>query len=152
MLLSLLLLADLTGSWTLDREASEDMDTLLRETQDLSWVERRLAATVDVTHVITQQGDTLEILIVAPVYERKSTLETDKTWRPSTGRNGPTTQRAWWEGEILVVESRGSVADGTPALYRTERSVADDDMTLLLTITAEDGRSWRVKRVLRRVD
>ncbi len=102
--MSRLLAVDLSGSWALDRKAGEDMDTLLVETQDLSWLERQLAGSVDV----------------------------------------------WWEGEVLVVESKGALADGTSALYRTERWIEGDDMFFVLSIDAEDGRSWKVKRVLRR--
>ena len=142
--------ADMTGRWELDRAASEDMDTLLQETQELSWLERQLAGSVDVTHVIAQQGATVQVDVVAPAFTSSATLVTDKQWRDATLRTGPASQRAWWEGEVLVVESKGSLADGTSALYRTERWIEGDDMFFVLSIDAEDGRSWKVKRVLRR--
>jgi hypothetical protein len=150
ILMSLVVLADLSGTWALDREASEPMETLLTETQELSWIERQLVSSVDVEHVISQDGEAVDVDVVTAIYTRNAKLTTDGEWRDATLRTGPAQQRSYWEGEVLVVVSKGTIADGTDAVYTTRRWVDGDDMFFELHIAASDGREWTSKRVLRR--
>ena len=152
MWLSLILLADFSGTWALDRDASESMDVLLAETQDLSWIERKMMGSVDINHVIVQSDDAVVVDVVSDVFTRSSTLHPDGEWRDVTMRSGPGKQRVWWEGEILVTESKGQLADGTAATYTTRRWTEGTTMYLQLTIVSDDGRSWTARRVFKKTE
>ena len=152
MWLSLLLLADFSGTWALDREASESMEVLLVETQDLSWIQRKMLGSIDVNHVIVQTEEAVVVDVVTDVFTRNSTLYTDGEWRDVTMREGPGKQRTWWDGEVLVTQSKGPLADGTAATYTTRRWTEGTTMYMQLTIVADDGRSWKVKRVFKKTE
>ncbi len=76
--------ADLAGTWVLDKDASESVDAMLKA-QGVSFVERKVAAGLDVTQTIAVSGDAITLHIVTSKKTEDQALTAD-----GVGREAPT--------------------------------------------------------------
>lgn len=144
---------DLSGTWQIDEDASESIEPLL-QARGASWLERQAIKHITVQHVITQQGDRVEVNIRSTVYSRQDVHLADGVARVrESERGGDVTVTDRWDEAGLVTESRMVLADGVPAVLTVRRTVVDDGATLRmdLALRAEDGRDVEVTRILRRL-
>lgn len=76
-----------TGTWLLDRSASDDLGPLLKA-QGVSWIKRQMAAKTSMTQVITDHGTRLVVRVENASGTRESELALDGVAREQTGERG----------------------------------------------------------------
>lgn len=143
---------DFSGTWELDKEASDDFDALLKA-QGASWAERKLAKGISVTQVITQSGDTVTVELQTTVKDSTHVLEVDGVPREITGPEGGTsTVTNAWVGEAMVTTTTGTDKNGNPVGSTVTRTLSDDGhtMTQTLEVLALDGKTYKADRIFRK--
>ena len=60
---------DLSGAWVLDEARSQSMDPIL-EARGVSWVERQAMSWIDLTTILSVEGDALIVAVESSVYSR----------------------------------------------------------------------------------
>lgn len=144
---------DLTGVWTLDHEASEDMDDILAA-RGASWMERQAIKRIPVTHHISQSDEVVVVRIQSKVYEREDVHHVDGETRVVTGRKGDRVQVSHrWDAQNpgLVTETRLTLDGDAPGTMTVHRTVKGERMLLNITVKVDDGREMSALRVLKRV-
>lgn len=142
--------ADLSGTWQLDRKASDSPEELL-QAQGVGFMKRKAAAGLDVTQNITQEGDQLTIQTVTSANTKTDTIEVDGETRSVQGKRGTAKVRHEWRGEVLVTTSTMPMKDGEGQIV-TQRSLSDDGKTLTqrIELTRPDGSKVSLNRIFRK--
>ncbi len=142
--------ADFSGTWSLDRDASDSPEPLLKA-QGVGWMKRKAAAGMDVTQNITHQGDKLTIETVTSARTKTDTLQVDGETRTVEGDKGAAQVRHEWQGEVLVSTSALQTKDG-PGTLVVHRKLSDDGQTLeqRIALTLADGSTVEIARVFRK--
>ncbi len=139
---------DLSGTWALDLEASDSLDPLMKA-RGMGWMKRKLAANMEVTQVIVQQGDTLEVQLLSAVRTESMTLHVDGKTREETTSEGPSQVSHRWSGDALETRSE-AVRDGVSTTARIVRTVEDGGKTMRQRMEVRiDGVEFVVNRVFR---
>jgi hypothetical protein len=143
---------DLSGTWVLDKQASEDLDPIL-QASGASWLERQAAKGVKVTRIIKQDGDTLHIEVDSSAKDSEETVTVDGVSRQRTsdrGRVATVTHR--WDGDAWVSESVTQDEAGQTVRVTQTNTVSADGATMTTTIRLERGSDApiAVDRVYRR--
>lgn len=141
----------LSGRWTLDRAASDDLDAFL-EAQGFGGLERAIAKRMKVTHVVEDAGATVRVRMESALRTTDKTYTVDGVERMDETPEGPvasTFTRS--EGGGLHSVSRGVTRDGAPFQLTTDRVLRPDGaMELVLVLVREGGTPITVRRVFRR--
>ena len=145
---------DLTGTWTLDLEASDPVDSLLA-VQGLSLPERSLASRMAVTQTIVQAPGQIRIQVDSVARSRSELLHLDGREETVQSESaGPVRTRTQWapDGVTLVTRSDVRLADGRPATLVVSRRLADGGRTLLqrLDLAVASGERLAATRVFRK--
>jgi len=145
--------ADFSGAWAIDEAASQSMDPVLA-LQDVSWVKRKLAESMDHEQVAVQTDTGLTITydnLVGPVVQE---LFFDGQPHASVNPAGlPTTFIAIWQDEALVATGPVTNDDGREGYLKEHRTLSADGetMTILVTVAVEGAGEATVRRVFRRL-
>lgn len=143
---------DLSGTWVLDKEASDSVDELLKS-QGVSWAQRKVVAGLDVTQVISQSGDSVTVAVDTSKKDRTETLVADGVARQVTSDEGATaTVTHSWQGSALVTRSSGVDKQGRQAETTITRTLEDGGGTLrqLIEFSADDGTTASAARIFRK--
>lgn len=143
---------DFSGTWQLDRAASDSMEPLLKA-QGISMVERKIASSLDITQVIQQAEDTLDLEVKSTAKNVVQKLIVDgESRRIESDRTGPSMVSHRWKGTVLITHSIGADPDGVPIRTTITRSLDDGGATMTQTIvqTTDNGTPITVRRVFRR--
>lgn len=144
--------AELSGTWSLDREASDDVGALL-EARGYPWVLRQAAQHSQVTQTFTFSGDELNIHVVTSLRESNDLLLTNGARQTRTTDRGEAAEY-WtrWSDDALVTTSVITSSDGQVARFIVSRRVEADGAVLRQTMTYQppDGRVLSADRVFRR--
>ncbi len=141
---------DLTGTWTLDKDASDAPGELLKA-QGASYVERKVAAEIDMTLVITQAGDEVTIETQSRMQASPQTLIVDGVARQVTNDKGEVSNVVHsWQNNTLVTRSDAVATDGQA--IQITRSLLDEGRTLnqQILMTTAEGEAITVVRVFRK--
>lgn len=140
--------ADLSGTWVLDGAASDSIDPLLKA-KGVGFVQRKAAASMEVTQAIAHAGDRLTITTNASKKQSVETVEVDGQSRKVTGDSGSMDVSHEWDGEVLVTTAR--MEDGRTLI--TRRSVSADGQTLTQRFTlrrADGSTEVEIDRIFRK--
>ena len=141
--------ADLSGTWSLDKSASDSPDAFLKA-QGVSWIKRKAAAGMDVVLNITQDGNAVTIETVTSAQTKKETIQVDGETRTVEGDKGAARVQHQWKSDTLVTTMNTSGKQ--EATIVTVRALSDDGMTLTqsVTMTKADGTMVTMRRVFRK--
>ena len=145
---------DFTGTWALDKAASDSMDPVF-QLQGISWAKRKLGANLDAKQEISQHEDNLVIVFDNLVGNVTQKLYFDGVPRASVNPAGhdATFTSSWsQDGKFLVATGPVKTHDGTTAITTERRSLSPDGRTLTLhvEVALPDGRKAAVNRVFRK--
>lgn len=145
---------DFTGVFVLDMEASGSLDALL-EAMGRSWVERKAASKVTVTHTVKQEGDAITIQIDSAFRSQTETVKLDGTPTTSHGLDGrEITVHSRWsdDGQSVISEADLAGPDSKAKKLVVVRSIEDGGKTMRqrIEVTLPDDRVLPVDRVFRR--
>lgn len=139
-----------TGTWVLDKQASDSLDPLL-QAQGVGWFKRKAAAGLDVTQVIEVEGDTVHIEVQSSLKSGAETVQLDGVARERVGEQGPARVAHRWEAETWVTTSQASSPAGEPLRTTLTRSLSDEGQTMTQRIQVEiGGQTLSLDRVFRR--
>lgn len=146
---------EFTGTWRLDLDASEPLDALL-EVQGRSWIERKVARSMNVTQKIRQAGDTITIAVESALRTKVDVFAIGGPWEErTTDELGRVRVKTEWnaDGKRLVVRNEAKLKDGTEGELRISRWFEDGGKTMvqLVELDLKDGRHPAARRVFRRV-
>jgi hypothetical protein len=143
-----------TGTWVLDRAASESMDEMMTA-EGLSSLERKLYSRLAETLAIEQTPTEVIIKTTTSIVTDTQNLITDGS--PHTRevfRIGQVTSRTNWDadGKTLVTETELTAGDGSPAHGTVRRSLEDKGASLIQVLSLElaDHKVIKARRVYRR--
>ena len=142
---------DLTGTWTLDKSASESVDAILKA-QGLGMIERKVAGSMAVTQVITVEGDTVTLQIKSTHKDETQTLLVDGAQRVVAGDLGDSNVSHVWSGDALATTSDAVAKDGGATHTTITRTVVEDGQTMNqhIEMVMGDGTTHTATRVFRR--
>jgi hypothetical protein len=146
---------DFTGIWVLDLHASSSSDPMLKRL-GVSWIERKLADSIQLESIYTQTPGLLAIHTRGPAFGRTEQIRIDG--QPETKEErltGPYTIRTQWvdHGMKLVSTISFCTKDRRDAQLSVARELADEGKTLFLTQTLNvsgESEIWVVRRMWRK--
>jgi hypothetical protein len=146
---------DLSGTWVLDLRSSTPSGPMLKRL-GVSWLERKLADSIQLDSIYTQTPGTLTIHTKGPAFGRTEVIRTDNQPETKeeklTGRYNICTD---WiaRGTELVSTISFRTKDQRDAQLVVNRQLADGGKTLILTQTlkvAGEAETWTVRRIWRK--
>ena len=146
---------DFSGTWGLDLRASTSSDAMLKRL-GVSWIERKLAESIDLESTYTQTPNLLTIHTRGPAFGRTELIRIDGDPETKEERQtGPYTIRTEWieRGMKLLSTISFHTKDRRDAQLTVVRELADEGKTLLLTQTlkvSDEAAPWIVRRVWRK--
>lgn len=146
---------DFSGTWVLDLRASNSSDPMLKRL-GVSWIERKLADSIELESIYTQTTSLLTIHTRGPAFGRTELIRIDG--QPETKEErltGPYTIQTEWinRGMKLLSTISFRTKDRRDAQLTVVRELADGGKTLLLTQTLKvigESAPWIVRRVWRK--
>ena len=146
---------DFSGTWVLDLRASNSSDPMLKRL-GVSWIERKLADSIELESIYTQTTSLLTIHTRGPAFGRTELIPIDG--QPETKEErltGPYTIQTEWinRGMKLLSTISFRTKDRRDAQLTVVRELADGGKTLLLTQTlkvSDEPAPWIVLRVWRK--
>jgi hypothetical protein len=128
---------DFSGTWVLDLRASNSSDPMLKRL-GVSWIERKLADSIELESIYTQTTSLLTIHTRGPAFGRTELIRIDG--QPETKEErltGPYTIQTEWinRGMKLLSTISFRTKDRRDAQLTVVRELADGGKTLLLTQT-----------------
>jgi hypothetical protein len=146
---------DFSGTWVLDLRASNSSDPMLKRL-GVSWIERKLADSIELESIYTQTTSLLTIHTRGPAFGRTELIRIDG--QPETKEErltGPYTIQTEWinRGMKLLSTISFRTKDRRDAQLTVVRELADGGKTLLLTQTlkvSDESAPWIVLRVWRK--
>lgn len=142
----------MSGTWTLDREASDSVDAILAA-RGISWPIRQAAQYSEVTQVFTFSADTLHIHVNSSLRDTEEDLRLDGTRQSrTTDRGEPVTLWTVWEGEALVTTSLITGPDGATTRFVITRRVEQEGAVMRQTMLWDppEGPTLSADRIFRR--
>ncbi|HEX4201258.1 MAG TPA: hypothetical protein VHY59_07045 [Chthoniobacterales bacterium] len=146
---------DFSGTWVLDLRASNSSDPMLKRL-GVSWIERKLADSIELESIYTQTTTLLTIHTRGPAFGRTELIRIDGEPETKEERlTGPYTIRTEWIDREMKLLSTISfhTKDRRDAQLTVLRELADGGKTLLLTQTlkvSDELVPWIVLRVWRK--
>jgi hypothetical protein len=146
---------DFSGTWVLDLHSSSSPDPMLKRL-GVSWIERKVGASLSLESTYIQTPRLLTIHIRGPAFHRTDLLRLDNQPETKTeARTGRYTIRTWWssDGKQLLSAASFRTNDSRDAELTIVRELADGGKTLILTGTlkiAGDSGTSRIRRVWRK--
>ena len=145
---------DFSGTFKLDLKASDSLDEMLKA-QGASWVERKAAGAVVVTQTVRHRGDVIEIQAKSSFKTSKETIRIGAGWEERETELGKGRARTDWDadGKTLVTRVEVKPKKGDAAEFTIRRSLADEGQTTVqaLELRAKDGKTYKARRILRRL-
>ncbi|MEL6342996.1 MAG: lipocalin/fatty-acid binding family protein [Myxococcota bacterium] len=137
------LAADFSGTWILDLSASDSVEPLLKA-RGVSMVKRKAAASMSVTRIISQSGNSMTVNTVTSAKNETKTYQVDGQTRTVSGDQGSADISHRWDGEVMITTAQS--AEGT---MTTRRTISADGRTLTeqLTYKGSDGSPIVVNRI-----
>jgi hypothetical protein len=146
---------DFSGTWVLDLRASNSSDPLLKRL-GVSWIERKLADSIELESIYTQTPSLLTIHTRGPAFGRTELIPIDGQAETKEERlTGPYTILTEWidRGMKLLSTISFRTKDRRDAQLTVVRELADGGNTLLLTQTLkvnDESGPWITRRVWRK--
>lgn len=142
---------DFSGTWALDKRASDSIDDILKA-QGVSWFKRKAVGGLSVTQRVVQKGTLLDVVIESSVKTQAHQWVVDGEPHTRTlddGREATSTHR--FEGGALVTTTTGLSVGGDAYTLVSRRSLADEGQTTRLDLACTiDGSTTKATRVFRR--
>lgn len=144
---------DFSGTWELDRKASESLDDILK-VQGISYIKRKVVGALDVTQRIQQSATTLNVEIETVRGTRQTKWVADGEPRPRTRADGLEVLDAHViEGEAFVTTTTGKTSKGVPFTLISRRTVLEDGKTTAIDVACTvEGTTHEARRLFRRGD
>jgi hypothetical protein len=146
---------DFNGTWVLDLRASNSSDPMLKRL-GVSWIERKLADSIELESIYTQTPSLLTIHTRGPAFGRTELIRIDGQAETKEERlTGPYTILTEWVDHGMKLRSTISfrTKDRRDAQLTVVRELADGGKTLWLTQTLkvnDESVPWIVLRVWRK--
>ena len=146
---------DFSGTWVLDLRASDSSDSMLKRL-GVSWIERKLADSIDLESIYTQTPSVLTIHTRGPAFGRTELICIDGQPEAKEERlTGPYTIRTEWIDREMKLLSTilFRTKDRHDAQLTVVRELVDGGKTLLLTQTlkvSDESEPWILRRVWRK--
>ena len=148
---------DFTGTWKLDRNASDPMHEMLKA-QGYSSVEVGILAKLPVTQIMTQSPSGMEIAIRSTVIKTQEQLRFDGVSYPDKSNVlGPLVRASRWspDGRYLLTVIRYSAKCGLSAEMTVSRTISSPERKQMIQDTKVrlgDGREFKARQVFVRLD
>ncbi|OAI42251.1 hypothetical protein AYO41_04540 [Verrucomicrobia bacterium SCGC AG-212-E04] len=146
-----------TGTWKLDRSASDPMREMLKA-QGYNALEVSILERVPVTQIMTQTPGGLAIEVRSTVVKTSEQLHFDGQQRADKSNVlGPLTRLCRWsaDGRQLLTTTRYNAKSGMGAEMTVTRTIAGAERSRLLQETSvrlSDGREFKARQVFIRLD
>ena len=146
---------DFSGTWALDLRASDSSDPMLKRL-GVSWIERKLADSIELESIYSQTPSLLTIHTRGPAFGRTELIRIDGEPETKEERlTGPYTIRTEWidRGMKLLSTISFRTKDRRDAQLTVVRELADGGKTLLLTQTlkvSDEPDPWILRRLWRK--
>lgn len=145
---------DFSGSWELDKDASDSMDAIF-DLQKISWVKKKMGANLDAKPVIRQTSEGLIIAFDNVAGKTTQHLYFDGkehlTQNPA-GHDARFTSTWSKDGKALISTGPSITEDGLKGTLTEVRELSEDKTTMILTVSVKlaNGKSASVRRVFRK--
>ncbi len=142
---------DFTGTWQLDRKASDSVDPILKA-QGVGWLKRRIIGGLDMTQRIQQSGSTIDVVMETSAKTETHHWIVDGKPHVRTLDDGrEATSVHHFEGPGLVTTTTGISEGGDPYTLHTTRTLADDGQTMKVALVCTiGGATLKATRLFRR--
>ncbi|MEN0066564.1 MAG: lipocalin/fatty-acid binding family protein [Myxococcota bacterium] len=141
---------DFTGTWQLDRKASESLDPILKA-QGVSYIKRKVVDGLSVTLEIQHSDSTFDVKVVTSRKTAQQKWVADNTPRAETRDGREITSRHAFVEDALVSTATGIAPSGDAFEMTTTRLISEDGQTMTLKLACEvDGKTTNATRVFRR--
>ena len=121
--------------------------------QGASWLERKLARTVEVTQKVTRKPEGLEVCIESSLKTACTTTKVGAGWEAKAVEKGEGRARTDWsaDGKALVTLTEVRLRDGTAIEVSLTRALEAEGKTTVQTIELKkSGTSYKARRILRK--
>ena len=140
--------SSLAGTWKLNKEASYNLDELLKF-QGRSYLERRMVKSMDMTQEVTISSNTVAITVMTSINKMHMKLYVDGKAHKEKNKEGEDVSiKCSPITNGIVIESK----DEKGIITLTKRYIEKNRMINQITMTSPDGKSVTAKRVFDRIN